>query len=390
MPADLILIHESVEALQARNAELERELSVLRADDARLRLSAIVESSEDAIVGKDLDGIIQSWNKGAEIIFGYTAEEAIGQHVSILAAPERKDEIPNILERIGRGEKVEHYETRRRAKDGRIVQVSVSISPIRNAHGRIIGAAKIARDITDQQRIQDEMREINAALARANKDLEQLAYSASHDLQEPARNVAVLVELLQQRLAGKLDDKSQECFDIIRKSALRMNVMVRDLLDYTKLSEVAEVPATTVDAAQAAEEARESLAHSIRENHAELIVGALPKVKMQGKHLVQLFTNLVSNALKYRGEQTPRIHLSARRQGRHWLFSVQDNGIGIEPQYTDVIFKLFKRLHTAETHPGSGIGLAICQNVVQRYGGQIWVESEWGRGSNFQFTLPEA
>jgi hypothetical protein len=384
------LIHEGVEALQARITELERELSALRADDARLRLSAIVESSEDAIVGKDLDGIIRSWNKGAEIIFGYTAEEAIGQHVSMLAAPERVDEIPNILERIGRGEKVEHYETRRRAKDGSIVRVSVSISPIRNARGQIIGAAKIARDITEQQRVQDRLREMNAALARANKDLEQLAYSASHDLQEPARNVAVFVELLEQRLAGKVDEKSQECLEIIRKSALRMNVLVRDLLDYTKLSEVADVPSATAEAAEAVEEALESLAQSIRENRAEIIVGPLPKLKMQGKHLVQLFTNLVSNALKYRSEQTPRIHISARRQGGHWLFSVQDNGIGIEPQYTEVIFKLFKRLHTAEAHPGSGIGLSICQNVVQRYGGQIWVDSEWGRGSTFQFTLPEA
>lgn len=358
------------------------------AAELHARLAAIVESSEDAIISKSLTGIIQSWNRGAERMFGYQAEEVVGKHISMLAAPDRVDEIPHILARLARGERVEHYITKRRAKDGRILTVSLSVSPIRDESGTIIGASKIARDITERERQRRALEEANAALTRSNLDLQQFAYSASHDLREPLRMVATYGEMLNRKFAGNLGDLGTQYIRYIIEGAERMQRLLDDLLAFTRASTFDQSEPDELDASVALDAALKNLESAIQENGATVTRTKLPVVRMHAILLEQLFQNLIGNAIRYHGEEAPRIHVAAERSGDDWLFSIQDNGIGIDPEYREQIFGIFKRLHSAAEYPGTGMGLAICQRIVERVGGRIWVESEPGRGSTFFFTLP--
>jgi PAS domain S-box-containing protein len=352
------------------------------------RLAAIVESSDDAIISKDLNGIIQSWNHGAERIFGYRAEEIVGKHISTLATPESVDEIPGILQRISRGEHIEHYETTRKTKYGRILNVSLTVSPIRDASGAIIGASKVGRDITERRRQEQALREANEALTQSNADLQQFAYSASHDLQEPLRMVATYSEMLRKKFGDKLGPSGEEYIGYAIQGALRMEQLLKDLRSYTHASTSGQEPTEDIDAGSILDKALANLETAIKDSGATISHTALPAVRLHEFQLEQLFQNLIGNAIRYRGSDAPRIHVAAQRQRDKWLFSVQDNGIGIDPQYKEQVFGIFKRLHSAAEYPGTGMGLAICQRIVQRAGGRIWVESELGRGSTFFFTIP--
>jgi PAS domain S-box-containing protein len=356
--------------------------------ELRERLAAIIESSEDAIIGKDLNGIISSWNRGAERIFGYTADEAIGKPVTMLAAPGFVDQVPRIIDRIKRGERVDHFETKRQKKDGSIITVSLTVSPIRNASGTIMGASKIVRDITERERNERALRVANEALVRANADLEQFAYSASHDLQEPLRMVSTYSEMLKRKFGGKLGEAGDQYIRYTVEGALRMEQLIRDILAYTHASTFGQEPTEPLDTNQSVERAIAALQTAIQETGASVTYANLPPVVMHRFQLDQLFHNLIGNAIRYHSEEPPRIHIMAERQGSDWKFSVRDNGIGIDPRYKEQIFGIFKRLHSAAEYPGTGMGLAICQRVVQRAGGCIWVDSEPGGGSTFYFTLP--
>jgi PAS domain S-box-containing protein len=352
------------------------------AEEARAKLAAIVESSDDAIVSKDLNGIIQSWNAGAQRIFGYTQEETIGRPIIMLIPPEREHEETAILQRIRRGERIEHYETVRRRKDGSLLDISLTVSPVIDEPGRIVGASKIARDVTERKRTENDLR-------RANADLEQFAYSASHDLQEPIRNVAVYADILNRRCGQALDGRGKECVDIIRESASRMDSLVKALLAYIQ-SGSSEEAFDDVDLASALDNALINLAATIQEAHAEVTHDALPVVRMRSGQIEHVFQNLIGNAVKYRREgEPPRIHITAERANDEWRVGVKDNGIGIAPEYKDRVFGIFKRLHNGPKYAGAGIGLAICKRIVERHGGRIWVESDGdGKGSMFHFTLP--
>ncbi len=351
-------------------------------------LAAIVESSDDAIISKDLEGIIRSWNRSAERIFGYTAEEAVGKHISLIAAPGRLEEFPSILGRIARGERIEHYRTKRKTKDGRILSVSLTVSPIRDAFGRVIGASKIARDITDQEQYQQALREANEKLVRANADLQQFAYSASHDLQEPLRMVSLYAELLRRKFSGQLGESGEECLSFILAGATRMDQLLRDLRAYTYVSTAGGEPPHEVDANETLRKVLANLKAAVEESGAAVSSEPLPSVRVHEFQLEQLFQNLIGNAIRYRSPQPPAIEVAAEQRDGFWRFSVRDNGIGIEPQYKEQIFGMFKRLHSSADYPGTGMGLAICQRIVERAGGRIWVESEPGSGSTFLFTLP--
>jgi PAS domain S-box-containing protein len=352
------------------------------------RLAAIVESSDDAIVGKDLNGIIRNWNGGAQRIFGYTAEEIVGKPISTLTAPECIDEIPFILERISRGERVDHYETKRKTRDGRIINVSLTISPIRDASGTIIGASKIARDITERKRHEQLLRELNSALRRSNADLEQFVYSASHDLQEPLRTVATYSEMLRRKFGGQLGEAGDKYIGYTVEGALRMDKLLKDLRAFTHASTLSKQPIEDVNAGHSLEHALAGLHRSINDSGATITHTPLPLVRIHDFQLEQLFQNLIGNAIRYRSSEPPQIDIAAERRYDEWLFSVRDNGIGIEPQYKEQIFGIFQRLHSGAEYPGTGMGLAICQRIVERLGGRIWVESELGRGSTFFFTVP--
>ncbi|HVY93569.1 MAG TPA: PAS domain S-box protein, partial [Bryobacteraceae bacterium] len=638
----------------------------MRQASASLLLASIVGSSDDAIISKDLNGVVTSWNKGAERLFGYTAEEAIGRTTADLVIPEdRQEEEVDILRRLSNGELVDHLETIRRRKDGRFIDVSVTISPLRDPAGRVTGASKIARDIGERKRTErleqeqtrilemiasakpmadclvalteavdrlrpgarvavltvsdegriagifsahltasfaeslrdlpvtdfpvgagrpvywedpaiapgwsDKFRDVcrehqihscNAAavavagrpaalvfvcfsvvrqpsawdlrltefcartagiaierervaaalreseehfrqlaevgpqiiwlngpngelefvnqrwvefsgldreaskdpahlfprlhpddrvlehwkksletetplevearirgkdgeyrwfmirsipirdehgriqrwfgsstdihqnkvmqleLTRANQDLEQFAYSASHDLQEPLRNVKIFSELLMRRHAPELQGEALDFLRNVSDSATRMEGLVRDLLAYTKTSTVGDSPELT-DSAEVLQAALANLSSAIIETGATIEHGSLPAVPAHSAQLQQLFQNLIGNAIKYhRPGVPPLVKVSAVRQKGDWLFSIADNGIGIEPRYRERIFGLFKRLHGHNEYPGTGIGLALCLRIVERHHGKIWVESEPGEGSTFYFTLP--
>lgn len=359
------------------------------AEELQLRLAAIIESSDDAIISKDLNGIIQSWNAGAERIFGYTADEIIGKPITMLAVPERLDEIPNIIERLKRGERIDHYQTKRRTKDGRVITVSLTVSPIKDSSGQVIGASKVARDITEHERNQRALQAANEALHRANADLEQFSYAAAHDLQEPLRMVVIYSQMLKKKYAGRLDQQADEFIEYCVEGARRMETLVRDLLAYGRATSLHDEHQPLIDLTSVVGQAVGNLQVAIAESGASVFFDGLPEVHAHGTLIQQLFQNLISNAIKYRSKHAPVITVAAERRQSEWLISVRDNGIGIAPEYKEHVFGLFKRLHGAKEYPGTGLGLAICRRIVERYGGKIWVESTGSGGSTFFFTLPE-
>jgi light-regulated signal transduction histidine kinase (bacteriophytochrome) len=232
------------------------------------------------------------------------------------------------------------------------------------------------------------LREANDALTRSNADLQQFAYSASHDLQEPLRMVATYSELVRREFGGQLGPDGDEYIGHMIDGALRMEQLLKDLRAYTMVSSAAQEPTDDVDADQVLEKALANLDVAIKQSGASIEKTDLPRVRIRDFHLEQLLQNLIGNSLRYRSSAPLRIFVTAEPQAKEWLFSVQDNGIGIDPQYKEQIFEIFKRLHSATAYPGTGMGLAICQRIVERAGGRIWVESELGRGSTFFFTIP--
>jgi hypothetical protein len=361
-----------------------------RAEQNSNLLASIVESSEDAILSKNLNGRILSWNRGAERVFGYLAEEAIGQSIEMLIPPDRLQEEPRIIERMKRGERVEHFETVRVRKDGRRINVSLTISPLRDSEGRIVGASKVARDVTARVRQEQELQRANRALERANADLQHFAWSASHDLQEPLRMVSIYSELLRRKFSEQLGAAGEEYIGYTVLGAKRMENLLRNLRTYTHVSTLAQAPAGEVDTDAIFSRTLQNLAVAIEANEAKIECGALPKVRIYEFQLEQIFLNLIANAIRYRTDAPPEIAVAAERRGGDWVFSVRDNGIGIEPKFHEQIFDVFKRLHGAAEYSGTGMGLAICQRAIERAGGRIWVESSPNEGSTFFFAVPAA
>jgi len=234
---------------------------------------------------------------------------------------------------------------------------------------------------------QYEMRARQEALLRANADLEQFAHSVSHDLREPIRSIAVYSELLTARYTSVLDSKGREFLGFINAGATRMDALIGDLLAYTQAASIHDQDVAPTDAGKSLESALANLAQAIRESSAGVQFADMPSVKIRDIHLQQLFQNLIGNAIKYRSERRLIVNVTAVREDGHWLFAIQDNGIGIRPEYKETIFGIFKRLHTNDRYSGTGMGLAICQRIVERYRGRIWVESEPGQGSTFFFTV---
>jgi len=349
-------------------------------------LAAIVESSDDAIISKDLSGTITSWNRGAERIFGYSRTEAVGRCITLIGAPGRSTEALDILERIKNGERIEHYETVRRAKDGRLVNISLSVAPVFVKKGRMVGASKIARDITDRKIAEDALEKQANNLVRANADLEEFAYITSHDLQEPLRTIRACTEMFLRKSGEKLTAEEKDLLQLVATAGQRMSSMVSDLLGYSRML-TEDVPVANVPIAEVLDWAQNNLHLAVQTSNAEISYAEMPMVRGNRIALVQLFQNLLSNAIKYRSSEPAQIRISAERQANRWLFAVRDNGIGIDPAYHQRIFRLFQRLHSQE-FPGTGIGLTLCRKIVQAHGGKIWVESEVGMGATFFFTLP--
>jgi PAS domain S-box-containing protein len=382
--AEGILVTAAIRDISVRKAAEEHLAQI---DELRSHLANLVEGSDDAILSKSPDGTILSWNRGAENLYGYTAQEVIGKPISLLLPADRPREVADMLARLQRGEVIDSFETARVKKNGKVVPVSLQMSPIRGASGEITGASTIARDITARKDAEAALLQKVQELARSNEELGQFAYIASHDLQEPLRMVASYTELLSRRYKGQLDSDADEFIAFAVDGANRMQRLIEDLLTFSRVG-TRGTDLLGISSEEALQRALINLRGSIEESGALVTHDLLPEVLADETQLVQLFQNLVGNAIKYRRSGVPRVNISAAVDGPdRWSFAVADNGLGIEPQYFEKIFGMFQRLHKREEYAGTGIGLAICKKIVERHGGAIYVESQPGQGSTFTFTL---
>jgi PAS domain S-box-containing protein len=353
------------------------------------RLAAIVEYADDAILTKTVAGVITSWNAGAEKLYGYTEHEILGRAVSVLVPPGHGDEEPAMLQEIASARKAVRCDIIRVRKDGTLVDVSLALSPIFGAAGEVIEVAAISRDITELKHTENSLVERSRQLETSNKELEQYAYVASHDLQEPLRKMASFCQLLGRRYQGQLDEQADQYIAYVVDGARRMQEMINDLLAFSRLGRSPEATAE-VDCNQVVGRARIDLAAAIEERGASITVtGTLPTVRGDWTRLVQLFENLIGNGIKFHGKEPPRVEISATSDGTGWRFAIADNGIGIEPQYADRIFTLFQRLHSRAEYPGTGIGLAVCKKIVESYGGTLCFDSRPDEGTTFYWTMPK-
>ncbi|CAN5284855.1 CHASE3 domain-containing protein [soil metagenome] len=377
---------EPVEILEINN-----DITVRKAAEEQMtRLAQIVECSVDAIIGKNLDGVITSWNSGAERIMGYSAEEVVGQPITLLIPSNRLDEERELFERVVRGERIEQLETVRKRKDGTTIEVSLSLSPIRDASGKFIGLSKVMHDITERKKSQDDLRNLAVKLESSNEELQQFAYVASHDLQEPLRTVISFCDLFAKKCRGQLDPDAQQYLGVIVESVTRMQQLIKDLLLYARVGTQENPQFLPVDVSKPLMDAIGSLDAAITESRAQITYDPMPTLLGDRSQLSLLFQNLISNSIKFRGQERLTVHIAVEAVADDkWQFSVSDNGIGMSMEYAERIFVIFQRLHSRTEYPGTGIGLAVCKRIVERHGGKINVESLEGSGSTFTFSLPQ-
>ena len=384
--ADGVMVTAAIRDITSRKlAENE-----LRLSEERFRL--LVNNATDySIITLDPEGRIISWNRGAQQMKGYQENEIIGKNFSCFYLPDAirlgapMHEMQEAL-REGRCE-VEGWRVR---KDGSRFFANAIITTLRDDHGGVRGFAKITRDITERKDAEAQLFTTLEELKRSNDELLQFANVTSHDLQEPLRMVASYTQLLAKRYEGRLDADADEFITYAVDGCNRMQRLIEDLLTYSRVS-ASTREAGVISSEVSLREALANLRVTIEESSAQVTHDALPSLLMDGTQLTSVFQNLVANAIKYRRELPPRVHISARKnETDEWIVSVRDNGLGIDAQYFDRIFILFQRLHGRHEFQGTGIGLAICKKIVEQWGGKIWVESKLEQGSLFSFSLPES
>jgi light-regulated signal transduction histidine kinase (bacteriophytochrome) len=261
------------------------------------------------------------------------------------------------------------------------------VTAVKDQQGTIIGAVAVNRDITDQLEIEDALRERTRSLEASNEDLAQFAYAASHDLQEPLRMITSYLQLIAQRYEDQLDDEAMEFIGYAVDGAKRMRQLIVDLLAYSRIGQQ-DQGVGQVDLEKILQQVLFNLEVQIQEANINITHDPLPTITAEKTQMLQLLQNLISNAIKFRQKESPKVHISAKQDPSYWVIQVADNGIGIEPALTKKIFAIFQRLHTREEYPGTGIGLAVCKKIVQKHKGEIWVDSEPGVGSTFSFSIP--
>jgi len=335
------------------------------------------------------EGYITNVNRTDLEMLGYTAEEMIGRPIWKLNVNEDTVREQVMARLAGTQPPGKELERIYRRKDGTTFPALIEDRLILDEKGCIKGIRCTIQDITERKGVEKALKKKTEELARSNEDLEQFAYVASHDLQEPLRMVTSYVQLLARRYEGKLDSDADEFIGFATDGAVRMRKLINDLLTYSRVGTQGKELSPTDSEAVLAQSVND-LKVAVEENAALVTHDPLPTVMADRSQLGQLFQNLIGNAIKFQGNEPPRVHISASRNGNGWTFSVRDNGIGIAAEYSERIFIIFQRLHSRQEYAGTGIGLAICKKIVERHGGRIWVESEVGKGTTFCFTLPEA
>lgn len=345
-------------------------------DIVDLYYRAIVDSSEDAIISKDLSGIITSWNVASEQIFGWTADEAVGQHITLIIPKYLHHEEDMIIGKIRKGEPIKHYETIRQRKDGTLIDISVSVSPIKNNEGRIIGASKIARDITEQKQL--------------SKQRDEFISIATHELKTPVTSIKAYTQVLKNIFAKRNDIKAVEYLGKMDAQLNKLTNLISDLLDVNKIKAGhLQFHQEHFNFDELVTEITEELQRTTSRHVLELRLGKVPDIDGDRDRLGQVITNLLSNAIKY-SPHSDRIIITTQNDNDTVYLSVQDFGIGIPRDKQAKVFEKFFRVSgpKQDTFPGLGLGLFISAQIVERLGGRIWVESETGQGSTFHLSLP--
>jgi PAS domain S-box-containing protein len=396
--AVLVDLSRSNAKLKEQADTLSKQAEVLRKAEQRFR--SLLEAAPDAMVMCIATGKIIMVNSQTEVLFGCRREELLSRNIEDLVpgwsfamreAFEKDSELSHAKPAIC------DLELRAIRADGGSFPVDITFSPLRTDEGMVITSA--IRDISERKKAEEQIRQLNQTLEqrvlertdelmRSNEELQQYAYVASHDLQEPLRNVSLYAQLLARRYQGQLQGDADQFIKVIVEGSERMERLIRDLLDFSRVDARGAGAFSSMDCEDALQGAIFNLKSWIEESRAVITHEPLPSIWGDPIQITRVFQNLLVNAIKYRSAGVPRIHVAATEEPSNWLFSVRDNGIGIEPQYTEKIFGIFKCLQPRDPNSGNGMGLAICRKIVTRHEGRIWVESQPGHGSTFYFTLP--
>lgn len=376
---------ERTAELSAANEQLRNEIAQRIEEQQRAEyLAAVVKSTDDSILRTDAEGIIQYWNQGATAMYGYSEEEMLGKHITELLAEgaEQKNRLTHA--------KVGTTEVLRRTKDGQKIHVLLSVCEIKDAaSGAVIGYASISRSIQKRKEAEQKLQLTIDNLGKANADLKDFVYIASHDLQEPLRLITSYLSIIEEDYGDKLDEDGIRYMNYTQEAATRLQQLIHDLLGYSRLHTTSN-PVGPADSGSIISEAIQDLTVAIEEKAATInVANNMPTLNCDDGQLRQVFQNLISNALKYSEEATPPIiNISATQNDDETCFLVEDNGIGFEQRQAERIFQVFRRLHPRHHYSGTGIGLAICKKIVDRHDGKIWAESEPDKGSRFYFSIP--
>jgi len=391
--------------LSRSNAKLKEQADILRKQaevlqKAEQKLRAMLEANPEAMIRCRADGEIIMVNSPAEVLFDFPRDKLISGNIRSLVPgwsprfrPGWNEEAgPSKALPVERG--VELFALR---GSGESIPVEISFCPLQTEEGVVITIA--IRDISERKKAEEQIRQLNAsleervlerteALMRSNEELQQFAYIASHDLQEPLRTVSIYAQLLAKRYQEQLQGDADQFIGYIVENAHRMEKLIHDLLDFSRVDARGTDFFTRTSCENALNDAIQNVRSLVEESGAVITRESLPQVIGDPIQLTRLFQNLLVNSIKYRTAEQPRIHITANGHGSEWLLSVKDNGVGIEPQYAEKIFGIFRCLQPRDKNTGSGMGLAICRKIVTRHEGRIWVESALGKGATFYFTLP--
>ncbi len=370
-------------------SETERKRAEVAVREALRYAENIVETVREPLVVLDIDLKILSANRSFYNTFKVTPDETIGNFIYDLG--NQQWDIPRLRtlfeEILPISTQFDNFEVEHNFP---IIGRKIMLLNARRIYRKDIGMQMILlaiEDITERRQREEELKKLSEELARSNTDLRDFAYVASHDLKKPLQSIEGFAKLLARRYKGKLDAKADEFIEYIGSGVKRMQMFIKDLLEYSQVG-AKEKKFKPTDCSGVVQKAVGNLQAAIEESNAVVTYDELPTVMVDTPQMISLLQNLIDNAIKFRGEEAPRIHISAERKGDEWVFSIRDNGIGIDPKDSERIFGMFQRLHGSTDYPGTGIGLAICKKIIERHGGRVWLESEAGKGSTFYFTMP--